>query len=66
MTNAKKIFVTIAIAVAAVGGTSVSAFANSHATVVTPDNSHATVVTPDNSHATVVTPDNSHATGVSE
>ncbi|MGW3492656.1 hypothetical protein [Streptomyces sp. NPDC001020] len=39
MTRTKKILVTAAIAVAAVGGTSASAFANTHVTV-TPDNIH--------------------------
>ena len=43
MIKAKKILVTVAIAVAAVGGTSASAFANTHATVA-PENTHATSV----------------------
>ncbi|MFJ9179695.1 hypothetical protein [Streptomyces sp. NPDC102360] len=41
MTLTKKILVTAAIAVAAVGGASASAIANTHVTV-TPDNTHVT------------------------
>ena len=53
MTRTKEALVTIAIAVAAAGGASVPAFANTHVTV-TPDNTHVTV-TPDNTHVTGVT-----------
>ena len=62
MTRAKKMLVTAAIAVAAVGGSSASAFANAHITD-TPDNAHITVA-PDNVHitGTPVTTDNIHAT----
>ncbi|WP_369247327.1 hypothetical protein [Streptomyces sp. R41] len=54
MTRAKKALITVAIAVAAAGGASVPAFADSHITV-TPNDSHITV-----------TPDDSHITGVAE